>query len=130
MDDLAEQCECLSFNTGESNTVTLSPTVEDNSKVLVAHLFTKRRFSIEALSRTLRSMWRSVQNFEIQDLGSNTALLLFENEADSLKILAQGLWSFDKYLMGLYKPKEDESVDDATFDGVSFWVQIHNLPIR
>ena len=32
--------------------------------------------------------------------------------------------------MGLYKPKEDESVDDATFDGASFWVQIHNLPLR
>lgn len=87
---------------------------------LVAHLFTKHRVSIEALSRMLRSIWCSVQNFEIQDLGSNTALLLIENEADSLKILAQGSWSFDKYLMGLYKPKEDESVDDTTFDGVSF----------
>ena len=130
MDDLARQCGRLSLNTRESSTVTLSPTVEDNSEVLVAHLFTKCRVSIETLSRTLRSMWRSIQNFEIRDLGSNTTLLLFENEADSLKILSQGPWSFDKYLMDLYKPKEDELVDDATFDGASFWVQIHNLSLR
>ena len=75
---------------------------------------------MESLSRTLRSMWCSIPTFEIRDLLSNTALVLFENEANSLKILAQGPWSFDKYLMGLYKPKEDESMDDTIFDGASF----------
>lgn len=93
---------------------------QNNNKVLVAHLFTKRRVNMESLSRTLRSMWCSIPTFEIRDLGSNTALVLFENEANSLKILAQGPWSFDKYLMGLYKPKEDESMDDTIFDGASF----------
>lgn len=57
-------------------------------------------------------------------------LILFENEADPPKILAQGPWSFDKYLFRLYKPKEEESVDDATFTKASFWIQIHDLPLR
>ncbi|KAK7824839.1 hypothetical protein CFP56_033968 [Quercus suber] len=30
----------------------------------------------------------------------------------------------------VYRPKDEESVDDATFVGVSFWVQIHNLPFK
>jgi len=35
----------------------------------------------------------------------------------------------DKYLIELYKPKEEESVDDATFTNASFWIQIHGLPL-
>ncbi|KAK7856879.1 hypothetical protein CFP56_020970 [Quercus suber] len=74
-------------------------------------------------------MWRSVQNFEVCDLGSNTVLIIFDDDAAPMKILTQGPWSFDKYLIELYKPKDDESVDDATFLHTSFWVQIHNLPL-
>ena len=74
-------------------------------------------------------MWRSIQEFEICDLGSNTVLLLFFSEADTLKILAQQPRSFDKYLIGLYKPTEHELVEAATFDYATFWIQLHNLPI-
>ena len=45
------------------------------------------------------------------------------------KILSQGPSSFDKYLIGLYKPGSKESVNDANFDTASFWIQIHNLPL-
>ena len=68
--------------------VNLTPEIENNSRMLVAKLFTKRRVNIEALSRTLRSMWRFVQNFEVRDLGANTVLILFESETNPLKILA------------------------------------------
>ena len=95
----------------------------------MAKLFTNRRINIEALSRTLKSMWRFVQDFEVRDLTANTVLLLFMDEADTQKILSQGPWSFDKYLIGLYKPKATESVDDASFDTASFWIQIHNFPL-
>ena len=84
---------------------------------------------MEALSRTLKSMWRSIKDFEIHDLTSNTVLILFSDEANAMKIISQGSWSFDKYLIGLYKPSESKSVDDARFDTASFWIQIHNLPL-
>ena len=122
MDDLTGKWACLLLNTQESQTVPLAPTTEDNTRVLIAKLFTKRRVNIEALSRTLRSMWRSIQEFEIRDLGSNTVLLLFSDEANTLKILAQQPWSFDKHLIGLYKPEKHESVEAATFDYATFWI--------
>ena len=122
MDDLTGKWACLSLNTQESQMVPLAPTTENNTRVLIAKLFTKRRVNIEALSRTLRSMWRSIQEFEICDLGSNTVLLLFSDEADTLKILAQQPWLFDKYLIGLYKPTEHESMEAATFDYAKFWI--------
>lgn len=122
MDDLTGQWAKLSLNTQESQTVPLASDIEDNSKFLVAKLFTKRRASMEALSRTLKSMWRSIQDFELRDLKSNTVLILFSSEADSLKILDQQPWSFDKYLIGFYKPTVEESIDDAKFNSASFYI--------
>lgn len=120
MDDLISIWARLSLKVKENDTVNLPPIVESNSMVLVARLFTKRRVNLEALTRTLRSMWRSVQTFEVRDLGFNTVLILFNDEANPQKILSQGPWSFNKHLIGLYNPKGEESVDDATFKGASF----------
>ena len=49
-------------------------------------------------------------------------LIIFEDDADPQKIIAQGPWTFDKYVIGLYKPVGEESLDDAAFDYTSFWV--------
>uniref|UniRef100_A0A7N2LZH3 DUF4283 domain-containing protein n=1 Tax=Quercus lobata TaxID=97700 RepID=A0A7N2LZH3_QUELO len=83
MDDLTGKCACLSLNTKESQMVTLALDVENNSKVLVAKLFTKRKVNVEALSRTLKSMWCSVQDFEIRFLNSNSVLIIFSEEANT-----------------------------------------------
>ncbi|KAK7858174.1 uncharacterized protein CFP56_013819 [Quercus suber] len=132
MEDITGRWANLTLNTKETDAVDLEPheAESDNSKVLVVKFFTKRRPNMEAITRTLRSMWQSGGAFEIRELGSNTALLLFDDEADVQRILLQGPWTFDKYLIGVYRPGNDASVEDAVFDRASFWVQIHGLPIR
>ena len=75
MDDLTGKWARLSLNTLETQTIPLAPEVENNNRVLVAKLFTKRRVNIEALSCTLKTMWWSIQNFEVRDLISNTILV-------------------------------------------------------
>ena len=77
MDDLASQCAHLSLHTKERQTVPLTLDVENNSRVLVATLFIKRRVNVETMSRTLKSMWLFIQDFEVQHLALNTILLLF-----------------------------------------------------
>ena len=102
----------------------------DNSKTLVAKFFTKRHHNMKAINQTLRSMWRSGGSFKIRDLGENTVLLLFEDVVDANRIFMQGPWSFNKCLIGLYRPGEEAIVNGATFDRASFWVQIHSLQLR
>ena len=58
------------------------------------------------------------------------AMILFDDEYDLDHILMRGPWSYDKYLLGLYKPRKNESIKHARFDRESFWVQIHDLPIQ
>ena len=130
MDDITGKWAQLSLNTKETQTMDLAPNVVNNSRVLMAQFFTKCRVNIEALVQTLRSMWHSVQNFEVWDLGFNTILIIFDDETAPMKIITQGPWSFDKYLFDLYKSSDDESINDATFSYTSFWIQIHNLPLQ
>lgn len=130
MDDLTGQCACLSLHTKECQTILRTSAIENNSRVLVAKLFTKCQVNIESLVRTLKSMWRFAQDFEVRDPTQNTFLLLFTQETDVQKILSQGPWTFDKYLIGLYQPSASKFVDNAKFDTSPFWIQLHNLPLQ
>ena len=120
MDDITRKCGSISLNTKEAQTVSLAPNVVNNSRILAARLFTKHRVNVEALVRTLKSMWHSIQNFEVRDLGSSTVLIIFDDNATPMKILTQGPCFFDKYLIRLYKPKDDESADDVSFFHTTF----------
>ena len=126
MDDITGKWANLSLNSKESHTVDLvTPDTNNtnnntNNRVLVAKFFTKRRPNMDAITQTLRSMWRSGGNFEIRELGANIVLILFDDETDVNRILLQGPWTFDKYLIGLFKLGEEASVEDARFDRASF----------
>lgn len=85
---------------------------------------------MEAVMCTQKSMWKTENSLDIRDLGSNMVLVLFDDEDDLDHILMRGPWSFDKYLLGLYKLKNNESVKNAQFDRASFLVQMHDLPIQ
>ena len=90
MDDLTGQCACLSLHTKERQTIPLTPVLENNNRVLVAKLFTKRHVNVEVLSRTLKSVWRFANDFEVHDLASKIVLLLFTHEDDAQKVILHG----------------------------------------
>ena len=87
MEDLIGCWARLSLNTKEGQTVELMDDVIDNSKTLVAKFFTKYRTNLDTINRSLKSMWRSGGAFEIQDLGANTVLIIFEDAANVNQIL-------------------------------------------
>ena len=103
--------------------VNLSTNVVENSKVQVAKFFTKWRINLEAITRTLKIMWRFGGIFDIRDIGNNTVMLSFDDEDDPKHILMQGPWSFDKY-SGLFHPGEAATVEDTRFDTAFFQVDL------
>ena len=121
MDDLQGRWAKLSLNTKETQMVNLSTNVMENRRVLVAKFFTKWRISLEAITRTLKMLWRSGRSFDICDLGNNIVMLLFDDEDDP-NILILVPWSFNKYMVGLFHPGEAATVEDIMFDTASFWV--------
>ena len=77
----------LSLNTKETQMANLSTNIAENSRVLVAMFFTKWRINLEAITRTLKMIWRSGRSFDIRNLGNNIVMLLFDDEDDPKRIL-------------------------------------------
>ena len=46
------------------------------------------------------------------------------------RVLNTEPWSFDKHLMVLHRYDKEVDVLDIDFNMVTFWIQVHNLPVR
>ncbi|XP_023907828.1 uncharacterized protein At4g02000-like [Quercus suber] len=47
-----------------------------------------------------------------------------------IRVLTNGPWTFDKYLLAVHKLGEEEQIQNISFDKVSFWVQLHDIPAK
>ena len=80
--------------------------------------------------KALKPIWKTTENFEVQDAGDNTTLFLFQKEEDMNRVLWASLWSFDKYLLVLHKFGKGDVVSTLSFDRTPFWTKLHGLPMR
>ena len=46
------------------------------------------------------------------------------------RILSTEPWSFDKPLVVTQRFDKNSSIEELNFDKASFWVQVHDIPIR
>ncbi|XP_030959046.1 uncharacterized protein LOC115980996 [Quercus lobata] len=130
MDNLAAEWNRLSLSEQEGEVFNF-----DNQKcriacTLAAKFFTKRALNIDAVARTLKPLWRTKHDFEIQDMEDHIMLFVFENELDANRVLLGEPWSFDKYLIVLRRYEDDSSLRNLCFDTAKFWIQVHDLPVR
>lgn len=103
MDEIATKCAGLRLSKKEESEVDLMPPVKETGHVLVGRFCMKRRVSLELVARVLRSVWRTMKNFKVCDMGENKVLFLFEDENDLDRVLLLSPWAFDKYLVLLHK---------------------------
>ena len=104
--------------------------ISTKEHTLVGKFFTKRKLSIEAVARIFRNIWNTEKNFEVRDLRENMLLFIFKDEADLEWVIKQSPCTFDKYLVALQKPDEDNSIESMSFNSLPFWVQLHNVPLN
>lgn len=130
MDEVTKKWGNLSLTEREKVEHDLQDTGPVEGAAIVAKFFTKRRVNLEAVANTLKSAWRTEFSFEVRDLGENKAIFLFEDETDMVRVLTNGPWSFDKYLVAIHKLGEKEQIQNICFEKVSFWVQLHDVPTR
>jgi hypothetical protein len=102
---------------------------EDNQFYLAARFMTGRILNVESVVRTFRPLWRTVRGFTVRDMGHNVLVFAFEDVTDLEKVLQGEPWSFDKYLVSFQRVEIDTDVKEMECGFVSFWVQIHNLPV-
>ena len=108
----------------------LARALQQPEHILVAKFLTTRVLNIDSVARTFKPLWKTRQSFSVQDLGRNRVAFVFEDDMDLERVLVNEPWSYDKYLVVFQRLQEDESISDSKFSHVSFWVQLHNLPLR
>ena len=98
--------------------------------ILAAKFLTKRALNIDAIAKTFTPIWRSKNGFKIKKESEHVVLFTFDDKSEMEKIMATEPWSFNKHLMVLQWYGEETNVGDMEFSKMTFWVQVHDLPIK
>ena len=130
MDKITSLWDRFSLTAKEEVRVDLSSEKGTYGGVLAAKFCTKRVINIESVMCTLKPIWRAVCGFKGRNMGNNMVMFLFENTVEMEWVLANGPWSFDKFLILLKHIDDDRSFSNVVFNSCAFWVQIHDLPPR
>ncbi|KAH7861340.1 hypothetical protein Vadar_024815 [Vaccinium darrowii] len=97
---------------------------------LVGKLLTGRRFNHAAMKETIRRAWGPKCDVKIFDVGENLFHFRFSSEANFLRVLNGGPWSFDNHLLALMKWEAGMKDGQVCFTHIDFWVQIWGLPFE
>jgi hypothetical protein len=130
MEPIEDMWKRFTLSEKEGLDVNLANTTQQSENILVAKFLTPRVLNIDSVARTFKPLWKTKRNFSVQDLGRNKVALVFYDEVDLERVLANEPWSFDKFLVVFQRLCDDIAIDDLTFSHASFWVQIHNIPVQ
>jgi hypothetical protein len=130
MEEITSLWDRLSLTAKEDHQIDLSGEKSVTGGVLAAKFLTKWVINIEAVMRTLKSLWKAKKGLKGRDMGNNRVMFLFYDTMEMERVIANEPWSFDKFLILLKHIEDDFSFSKVVFDSCSFWVQIHDLPPR
>ncbi|KAK9265650.1 hypothetical protein L1049_027325 [Liquidambar formosana] len=103
-DQLEEMWQRFAFIDEERAEVDVIETVKADSQertrfCLVGKLLTKRPFYAEAMKTTFKMVWKPAKGVDITNIGKNLFLFQFHHPLDRQRVMENGPWNFDKYLV-------------------------------
>ncbi|KAJ1377535.1 Zinc knuckle CX2CX4HX4C [Sesbania bispinosa] len=105
----------------------------DNSPILLTSLEVPELIleaGDETELRTTQRMLGQGEDLKISDLGPNAFLFSFTEAKHARKALDEGPWFFMGHLLSLQPWKPEASLNEVEYNMVSFWVQLHGLPLE
>ena len=130
MDELTTHCNGLSLSDKEGPIFDLEDDMATLEFIIVAKFFTRRALNMEAIVSTFKPLWRSKNGFKVKNMGNHIVLFIFDSKLEVDTILENEPWSFDKHLMALQRYDKDTPVEELQFNLTTFWVQVHDIPVR
>lgn len=133
-EELIQKCQAITLEGEEADKFMFEGQLKEKgfrviAGCLVGKILLARGINREGLKTALYQAWRTVCDFKIESLGSNVFMFKFASEADKNRVLNRGPWHFDRALIVLQEPKGIGSIKKQAFSHVSFWIQIHNVPL-
>ena len=130
IDDLTNHCKGLPIFDREGPTFDLEGEMATPEFIIASKFYTRRVLNMEAIASTFMPLWRSKNGFKVKNMGNHIVLFTFDNTQEVDSILSNEPWSSDKHLLVLQRYDKDMRIEDLKFSSTSFWVQVHDIPVR
>jgi hypothetical protein len=95
---------------------------------LVGKFLADRPVRTHIMKERLANLWRPVKGVMITPIESNRFLFQFFHNLDMGRLIVDGPWSFDNFMLALRKVSPGEDPLSVPLSTIEMWVQIHNLP--
>jgi hypothetical protein len=95
---------------------------------LVGKFLADRPVRTHIMKERLANLWRPVKGVMITPIESNKFLFQFFHNLDMGRVIVDGPWSFDNFMLALRKVSPGEDPLSVPLSTIEMWVQIHNLP--
>ncbi|KAJ1382959.1 Zinc finger, CCHC-type [Sesbania bispinosa] len=99
-------------------------------KTLVGRILTGKPLNRAAVKEILAQAWRLNEELQISDMGPDVFLFQFQEAKQAKKVLEDGPWYVMGHLLSLQTWVPEVSVFEVNYDYVSFWIQLHGLPLE
>ncbi|KAK3211797.1 hypothetical protein Dsin_016503 [Dipteronia sinensis] len=133
-DELAMLCSALSVEEQKRPVRILDTKLKDQgvrrlSLCLVEKILTTKLVNRVAFINVMTSIWRVNEGVDFEWAEGNTFAIHFKNLEVRIRIIAGGLWNFDRAIVVFEEPSGDRDILSMSFSQAIFWIQIHNLPL-
>ena len=130
MEDLAKSWSCLTLSNVEDSQLSITEEDAVTDFILAVKFLTKQALNIQAIAKKFTPLWRMKNGFKVTKESDHVVLFTFDSQADLDRVLNTKPWSFDKHLMLLQWYDKEVDVLDIEFNTVTFWIQVHDIPIH
>ena len=130
MEDLAKTWSKLKLSDCEGSNVRLMEDHAETEWVLATKFLTRQVLNLDAIAKTFSPLWRATKGFKVRKEDDHIVLFTFKDQPDMMRVLAGEPWSFDKYLVAMQEFDGSKDVRDMKFEHATFWIQVHDLPLR
>lgn len=99
-------------------------------RTIMGKVLSNKALNKGAIKSVLMKLWGNPPNLHITDMGTNTYMFTFQEEKEAERILNSVPWSVMSHLMSTQVWDPQISVYEIDFNKVTFWVQLHGLPLE
>lgn len=98
-------------------------------RTLVGKVLTKKKLNRNAVKSILVKGWGDPPGLKVADIGTNLFLFTFQDGREAKEVIRRGPWYVMNHVVSLQYWIPEASVYEIDFARVSFWVQLHGLPL-
>ncbi|XP_057426455.1 uncharacterized protein LOC130719873 [Lotus japonicus] len=98
-------------------------------RTLVGKVIYDKVINKTAMKTILSKAWGDPIGLQMTEMGPNCLIFTFQEQSTARKVLKEGPWSIMGNLLSLQLWAPQMTIYEVRFHRISFWVQLHGLPL-